>query len=359
MMALLMRPSAGDADLPLIADLILAAPPTSRHLVDFPWRLSSPTLPSGSDACLWAASDGTLAGFAAWQVWWAALDIYIRPGPHRAETEEAIFAWAREHFRALDAERGHPLPYWAKAREDDDEQLALLARHGYTLEQDFAYVMLSRPLNEPLPLPSLPTGFAIRPLKGEQEVDAYVALHRRAFASTSMTSAWRARSLRMPQYQSDLDLVAVTPDGQLAGFCVGWVAAERRVAQIEPFGVDPAFQGQGLARALLLDLFGRCKALGAEQALVETESSRSPARHAYESVGFRPLYRSLRKGQWFLQHGSSEEEGPTAAAAASGTKCLEVDMHGAAVQAPEMFRYLPCSWRGARAGTPFLRPAIR
>jgi hypothetical protein len=36
-------------------------------------------------------------------------------------------------------------------------------------------------------------------------------------------------------------------------------------------------------------------------ALVETESSRTLARRAYESVGFRPLHRSLRKGPLVLQ----------------------------------------------------------
>jgi ribosomal protein S18 acetylase RimI-like enzyme len=300
-MDMMTRPYAGDADLRLIADLIRAAPPTSRHLVDFPWRLSSPALQSASDHCLWATPDGTLAGFAAWQVWWAALDIYVRPGPYQREVEEAIFAWAPGRFRALDAERGHALPYWVEAREDDGERLALLARHGYTLDEDYDYVMMGRPLDEPLPRPTLPAGYAIRPLAGASEVDAYVAVHRRAFASTSMTAAWRRRTLGMPQYRPELDLVAVGPDGQMAGFCVGWLAAERRAAQIEPLGIDPALQARGLARALLLDMFRRCKALGAEQALVETESSRLPARHAYKAVGFRPMYRALRKGQWFAE----------------------------------------------------------
>lgn len=299
-MEVMMRPYAGDADLPLIADLIRAAPPTSRHLVDFPWRLSSPALQSASDVRLWTTADDVLVGFAAWQVWWAALDIYVRPGPYRREVEAAIFAWAPGRFRTLDAERGYPLPYWVEAREDDGERLALLNHHGYTLDDD-AYVMMSRPLDAPLPRPNPPPDFAIRPLAGASEVGAYVALHRRAFASASMTVAWRTRTLRMPQYRPELDLVAVAPGGRLAGFCVGWLAAERRTAQIEPLGIDPDHQGQGLARALMLDLFGRFKAHGAEQALVETESSRSPARHAYEAVGFRPVYRTLRKGRWFSE----------------------------------------------------------
>jgi mycothiol synthase len=298
-MDLLMRPYVGDADLPLIADLVRAAPPTSRHRVDYPWRLSSPTLQSRDDVRLWAAADGTLLGFAAWQLPWAVLDFYIRPGPLQGAVEQAIFAWAPGRFRALDAGRGRPLPYWAEARDDDHERLALLARHGYALDDDVAYVIFSRPLDEDLPRPVLPAGFRIRPLAGASEVDAYAALHCRAFASDSMTAYWRARTLRMPQYRPELDIVASTPGGQLAGFCVGWLAPEDRAAQVEPVGVDPAFQGQGLARALLLEMFARFKACGAQRALVETEATRSPARHAYEAVDFRPVHRALRKGQWF------------------------------------------------------------
>ncbi len=297
-MDLTVRAPAGDADFSLITELIHAAPPLSRHLVDFPWRLSSPALQSADDARLWATADGTLVGFAAWQVWWATLDVYVHPGSQRRDVEAAVFDWAARHFQALDRERGYPLPYWIEAREDDAEGLALAERHGYHLDDADAYVMMSRALDEPLPTPVPPAGFTIRPLAGVGEVDAYVALHRRAFESTSMTAPWRARTLRMPPYRPQLDLVATAPDGQLAGFCVGWADLDRRVAQIEPLGVDPAFQGQGVGRALLLETLRRFQAHGADLALVETEVSRSFARHAYEAVGFRPVYRTLRKGQW-------------------------------------------------------------
>lgn len=297
-MDLIIRPYAGDADLSLIAELIRALPSMGRHLVDFPWRLSAPMADPAADARV-CMVDGLLVGFAAWQDPWATLDVYIRPGPFQPEVEAAIFDWAAGRFRELDAARGRPLPYWVEAREDDAEHLALLARFGYVLADDYTYVMMSRALTEPLPRPDLPPGFAIRPLAGIGEVDAYVAVHRRAFGSAYMTAPWRAATLRMPGYEPDLDLVAVAPDGQLAGFCVGWAAPERRVAQIEPLGVDPAFQGRGLAGALLLEMLARFKDYGAEQAQVETDSGRTPARRAYEAVGLLPTYQSRRKGQWF------------------------------------------------------------
>ena len=137
-MHLTRRPYVGKVDLPAVLDLIRAAPPLSRHLIDFPWRLCSPTLHTPADAAVWAEPDGTLLGFAAWQSPWAALDFYVRPGHYRQEVEVGIFDWASERFRALDIERGHPLPYWAEATEHDSERLALLADHGYTLDAEYA-----------------------------------------------------------------------------------------------------------------------------------------------------------------------------------------------------------------------------
>lgn len=296
---LTVRPYAGEDDLPPIAGLLAAVAPASRHLVDWPWRLSSPALEEPEDNRLWFAPDGTLVGLAAWQTPWAALDCYVRPGPYREEVEEAIFAWAPPRFRDRDRERGRPLPYWAEAREDDAARLALLARHGYTLDDDFGYLLHSRPLAEAIPAPRLPRGFTIRPLAGAAEAAAYAALHRRAFDSTSMTAEWRARTLRMPPYRPELDLVAVAPGGDLAGFCVGWLDAARRLAQIEPLGVHPDYRGLGLSRALMDEFFRRARDCGAAVALVEPMDTDERAMRAYQAAGYRPAHRSVRKGQWF------------------------------------------------------------
>jgi ribosomal protein S18 acetylase RimI-like enzyme len=292
------RPFAGRFDLPALAALIAAMPDATRHVVDYPWRVNSPSMEHPDNACCWLDADSRLVGFAAWQVPWAALDFYILPGPTAAGVADDLFAWAAQRFRALDVERGHPLPYWAEARDDDTERLALLAHHGCTLDDDYRYVQLERPLDDTLPDRTVPAGYAIRPLAAETEVEAYVALHRAAFASDSMTAAWRRRTVSAPEYVPDLDLVATGPDGHLAGFCVCWLNPARRVGQIEPTGVHPDARGQGLSRALLCEAFRRLRAYGAERALVETNDDRGPALAAYDAVGFRSQHVALRKGWW-------------------------------------------------------------
>jgi ribosomal protein S18 acetylase RimI-like enzyme len=133
----------------------------------------------------------------------------------------------------------------------------------------------------------LPPGFRLRELAGESEAGAYAGLHRAAFGTQSMTGQWRARTLRMPQYRRDLDLVAVAPDGTLAGFCVGWLDAARRTGHVEPLGIRPGCTGRGLAQALLAELSSRLAAAGAERVRVEADPANAAALRSYEAAGFR------------------------------------------------------------------------
>jgi ribosomal protein S18 acetylase RimI-like enzyme len=239
-----------------------------------------------------------LLGLAAWQQPWAALDFFTRHDKAQHEVEEQLFAWAMARFQAMDQERGAPLPCWVEMRSDDAERQALVTSHGFTLDEDFTYIHLRHPLAHPPEVAPLPDGITIRPLEGKSEVAAYVALHRAAFESESMTMEWRAQTLRMSQYRPGLDLVAMTLDGRPVGFLVGWLDAARQLAQIEPMGVHPDFRSMGLARALLLEGMRRIQAHGATEAIVETDSGRSPALQAYESVGFAPAHTIIRKGLW-------------------------------------------------------------
>jgi len=297
-MAIIMRPWREETDLLLIGDLLHSVAPTSRHLVDIPWRLSSPALQDERNARVWIDDGGRMLGFATWQVYWAVLDYFVRPGMYQHTVENGIFSWAMGRFRELDAERGRPLPYWVEFRDDDIERQCVVEAHGFLLDDDYQYVQMLHPLTNPLPKPMLPAAFMIRPIAGEREVNSYVELHRAAFESTSMTPDWRLRTLFTPQYQPELDIVAVALDGSLAGFCVGWLNAEHHTGQVEPLGVHPHFHHMGIGRSLLLESLRRFKAHGANSVLVETENDRNIARNAYESVGFRPIHMVVRKGRW-------------------------------------------------------------
>lgn len=297
-MALSIRPYAGESDLNAVVRLLSTLPRSTQHLIDAPWRLASPAAMDPANGRVVSDGSGNLIGLAIWQPYWAALDLYVEPGPDADGALGLLLAWAPERYRELDFERGRPLPYWVEAADDDHALLATFAQHGYHLNDDFDYVMLIRQLDDAIPEITLSEGYTVRPLRGTAEVPAYVALHRLAFDSNSMTAEWRDRTLRSPWYDPCFDIVAEEPDGSLAGFCVTWFDPIRRIGQIEPLGVHPERQQRGIGRALLLEMLKRLQLAGATQAWVETESTRSAAIAVYESAGFRKARTIVRRGMW-------------------------------------------------------------
>ncbi|GCE31835.1 N-acetyltransferase [Dictyobacter alpinus] len=300
-MTITRHPFRGEADLPRIQDLIGSMPFSCRHVIDLPWRISSPMINEAPNAVFWTDEDKNVVGFAAWQYYWGVLDLFVLPGPTFTAVTTDLFAWADKRFLELDAERGWPLLYWVEFRDDDLPRRQLALDHGFILNEEDHYVLLQHSLSDLPAVPALPDGFQLRPLRGEQEVAAYAELHRAAFESTSMTPSWRARTLRMPQYRPELDIVISAPDGSLAGFCVGWLDTARKIAEVEPLGVHPRFQQFGLGSILLLEMLHRFKAHGADSAIVETSLDRTPARAAYEKAGFQQVHTIRHLGKWLNQ----------------------------------------------------------
>ena len=104
-----------------------------------------------------------------------------------------------------------------------------------------------------------------------------------------MTAEWRTRTLRRPEYLSDLDLVAVAPSGRLAAFCICWLNRDSEgnpSGQIEPLGVHKDFRRLGLGQAILSEGLQRLYLRGAERIYVETDKYRNAALGLYEAVGF-------------------------------------------------------------------------
>jgi ribosomal protein S18 acetylase RimI-like enzyme len=90
--------------------------------------------------------------------------------------------------------------------------------------------------------------------------------------------------MRSPVYVPENDLVAVTPEGEVASFMVWW-PDQSGIAQIEPFGTHPRFSRRGVGRALIHHGLGLMRAAGMSICRVVTDDYR-PATAFYESVGF-------------------------------------------------------------------------
>ena len=294
------REFSGEADIQAMMALAHVAPTASAHVVDLPYRLSSWALDHPDNVGLWVNSEGELLAWAVMQTPFWTIDYVCHPDAEKS-LHRQILAWADRRALAMrHSSSGHPM-WFVEAFSYQAERIRDLEAAGFASqanmgEDSWSKVLLCRSADMPDAHYSLPAGFTIRPLAGENEVEAYIQLHRSVFESKNMTVEWRTDTLCSPQYQPDLDLVVVSPDGRLAAFCVCWLDTNlegERSGQIEPLGVHKDFRYLGLGRAILAEGLRQLYLRGAERVYVETDQRRNAALGLYEEMGFLPIHEVL------------------------------------------------------------------
>ncbi|MBN1148843.1 MAG: GNAT family N-acetyltransferase [Anaerolineales bacterium] len=297
MTAYIQRAYHGEQDLDLMVELLLARPASRRG--DFPSVIDLHELMDQTnvrDATrLWQDSSGRLASFAFVDAY-NNLRFEIATWAQNSNVDEEIVAWGMETMtRRAEAGNewpGEPVTLDASCPEGDVERIAFLERHGFQ-RLTLRSLHYLRSLSEPIPEARLPQGYRIRPVSGEQEAEALVALHRAAFASDHLTLEERLSWMRVPGYDPELDLVVVAPDGALAGYCYVFVSQEenarsgRNEGWTDPVAVHPDHQRRGLGRALMLTGLRLLAERGVEQAAVGTSSENLAMQRLAASVGFR------------------------------------------------------------------------
>ena len=268
MITLRSRPYAGPADLPGLQALWPACRPAAWQ-ADFPSPTDLAELLAAPEAAartrVWEDVAGRVHAYALvddYDNLW-----FDRTPEVTDSTADEIAAWGIACARDLAASSGGPAVLDTACRAEDDARIGQLRRHGFT-ELAVRTLRFEHPLAEPIPEPTLAAGYAIRPVAGEAEVAALVALHRAAFGTEHMTVAERLSWLHAQDYDPALDLVAVAPDGSLAAYCFCAIHREdnrlsdRHDGVTDPLATHPAHQGRGLARALLCAGMARLRAPG-------------------------------------------------------------------------------------------------
>ena len=262
------------------------------HAGDLAWGLFllSIRFDLAENVRIWEDAQGQVAGFAWYEPPHAFLLMQARPGATCPAVSEAMLAWGRaRHAATARTWTEGPYPRLSvSAFETDVDHQAWLEARGF-VSGGRSMVLFRRPLAGELPAPQLPAGFTVRAIAGDHEVGQRSAAHREAFQSARVTDEQYHRLRGLPEYQADLDLVAVAADGTVAAFCLVWLDPVNRVGMFEPVGTRPAFQRQGLAQAVLAEGLRRMRAQGMAHGFVCTNHSNAAAQKTYQALGFNIL----------------------------------------------------------------------
>ena len=292
-MPLTARPYRDDADLARMLAFLSAAAVREGTLAgyapvgDIIWGLFRDlTIDPAERIHLFEDPSGALRGFA-WRFPPHEIEFDIDPaGDDIDGTFAAMLRWAEDAWGDAPARL---IVAGANAR-----QVALARAHGYR-ETGEAQIQVNHRDLATTPIAEPENDITVRPVRLDDpdEVAARVALHREVWHSSRFSEEGYARMRTKPVYRPDLDLVAVTPAGELAAYCILWWDRVTRVIEFEPVGTAERFRGQGIGKALILAGLRRGRELGAREAIVgsETGDDGVAARALYASAGFRLAFR--------------------------------------------------------------------
>lgn len=289
-------------DLTAMLDLLVAVR-SAEHVSDYPGvvdlREMLSLTPVQDNTRLWFDAGDHLIGFAFVDPYHNLRFEFDHSAANLA-LEQAIVAWGETCLRHTLQTSNESWQLDASCRADNAERIALLERHGF-VRQELSSLQFIRPLDEPIPPLNLPPGFTLRCAAGEHEAEALVALHRAAFGTDHMTIAERQAMMRVPEYDAELDLLVVGPDGRLAAYCFCSISQEenertgRNEGYTDPIATHPDYQRRGLAKALLLTGLHKLKQRGIAAAALGTSSKNKAMQNLAQAVGFRVRSTTL----WF------------------------------------------------------------
>jgi mycothiol synthase len=238
---------------------------------------------------LWHDVDGKLIGYAILGED-PTFDCQVLPQYEGRGIEAEALDWAEGRVNEL--EKADAKQWGGRlvsgARQDDVRRIAFLEEHGFR-RGEYAEVNMICALDGVISDPVIPAGYQVRSFAGESELTQRAAAHREVWHPWTVGNVSDddyAAFMRLPSYDPQLDVVAVTPDGIIAAYVNGWIDPINRVGDFGPVGALPIYRRQGLTKAVLLECMRRMQNLGMDRVSVSTGVSNEPGLRLYGSVGF-------------------------------------------------------------------------
>jgi GNAT superfamily N-acetyltransferase len=244
---------------------------------------------------LWENGAGDLVAYVLAE---SADDAHLQVHPDHRYLENELVAWAEEHLGAEDTDGRRLLQIYTY--EYDALRQQTLAARGY---EKMVYGGMIRHLRlgcQPRPVVELAGGYTLRTTQPDDLDDCQrvADLLNAAFHRTFHNAAeFQNFARRAPSFRSDLDLVAVAPDGSFAAYVGIPYDEPNRWGIFEPVCTHPDHQRKGLARALMNEGLLRLWALGATDASVDT-GDMVAANAFYTAMGFTEAYKGYSWRKW-------------------------------------------------------------
>lgn len=292
-MAITYRPFSTEQDKYQMSALARQCAENNLHVIDLPYRFSSWALDNPENVRLWFDENQQLVAWAVLQSPFWTIDYVCHP-EHESKLHPEILSWA-DHRAQEVQNTPYERPAWfVMAFSGQHDRIRDLENAGFKCQSDvgddsWSKVLMHRSAQIPVKIYKAPSGFTVRSLAGENEVQKYVELHQAVFESKNMTVDWRRRTLQHPDYKPALDIVVEASDGRLVAFCICWFNESALVGHVEPLGSHKDFRQYALGRVALSEGLSRLQALGAKNIFVETDNYRNTAFRLYESFDFQTI----------------------------------------------------------------------
>jgi ribosomal protein S18 acetylase RimI-like enzyme len=264
------------------------------HVGDLTWQrfmYDRDDMRPNEQIALWEGMHGEVTGFG----WFLprSNEVTLQPNPswHGSpvwvEQVRQMISWALERQATIGSV---DLPLSTTFPEADSAFRAQLEACDFAPVDSPALTMFHRLLVDTIQQPPLPEGFTVRAVT-ESDISERVRIHREVWHPSRVTEA-NYRSLRAsPGYDSELDIIAISPDGSAAAYALAWHDEQNKSGEFEPVGARASFRGRGLAKAVVIEGMRRLQHRGCTSAFVFTTEDRSAANRLYRSTGFEALSR--------------------------------------------------------------------
>lgn len=221
-----------------------------------------------------------------------SFDVQVHPDCLWQGIEAQALEWVENRLVAL--RQMDPTLWGGKlvsgTRQNDPNRIAFLEQHGFYQGGEFSEVNMICDLNRDIPVSIVPDGFLIRSVAEQGELSNRAEAHRdvwRPWTVGNLKDEDYAIMMRLPGYDRELDVVAVSPDGTIAAYVNGWNDDLNKIGDFGPLGTRPAYRRMGLMNAVLLECLHRMQSCGMNRVSVSTGVTNFSAHKLYEGVGFK------------------------------------------------------------------------